>query len=335
MQGRIEHKRVIESKLLDKIKGSEMLNKYYYSLSSKSHTTKARYLGNVIRFLEYRFCKDATKIQISELQYINDYDINQYIEEIKFFEKNGQISELSSSTKACIYSSLSSFFGYLSKFKLIQENPFDNHKIERPKIQEHDVLFLTPEEVKKVENTIIKGVGNATAIGKQKDWKMRDYLLFRIPVVTGLRVTALAEIDIEDLDLKNHQIKVTEKGNVSKRIYIDEQTEMFINMWLSKRKELLGYSDCKALFISNRRERMTVKSIERIIQKYTQPITDKHITPHKLRSTCGTNLYQAKKDIYLVAEVLGHKSTSPTKRYTKVFDRDKQEAIKTVADLYK
>ena len=80
---------------------------------------------------------------------------------------------------------------------------------------------------------------------------------------------------------------------------------------------------------------MSVRSIERVISKYTDKATYKHITPHKLRSTFGTNLYQSTKDIYLVADALGHKSTSPTKRYTKIFDEDKRNAIEIVSEMYK
>ena len=117
----------------------------------------------------------------------------------------------------------------------------------------------------------------------------------------------------------------------------DDKTKEYIIKWMCDRRDLLGddLNNCNALFISNRKTRMSISSIEDVIEKYTKDtIKDKHITPHKLRSTCGTNIYQHTKDIYLVANVLGHKSTSPTKRYAKVFEEDKQNAINYVANLY-
>ena len=110
---------------------------------------------------------------------------------------------------------------------------------------------------------------------------------------------------------------------------------MFLNMWLEERLKLLDYDkNEKSLFISNRKTRMTVRSIENIIEKYTETATEKHITPHKLRSTCGTNLYQKKRDIYLVSKVLNHKTTAPTKRYAKVFEEDRKEAAYDLASIY-
>ena len=335
MQGRVEHKIITEKKIQQIIKDyPDYLKKFYYSLNSKTHMTKLRYITHVIRFLNYYGNNGI--VNKKELNKISSFDIESYIQSICFIKKGNKIEEMSAATKACIYSSINAFMNFLKFNKYIDENPFEVTKIERPKIQENDVVFLTPEEVKKVEQAIFSGVGNARAIGKQKKWKYRDLLLFRIPVINGLRVTALSEINISDINFKRNTIKVTEKGNITKEVYIDDKTKDYIIKWMLERKDILeDHNDCNALFISNRKARMTISSIEDVIEKYTKAvIKDKHITPHKLRSTCGTNIYQNTKDIYLVANVLGHKSTSPTKRYAKVFDEDKQNAINMVAKLY-
>jgi len=335
MQGRLEHKIDTEKKIQQKIASMpDYMIKFYYSLSQKSHTTKFRYVTNVIRFLEDYSNNDINSLDISDIDKIDSFDVERYMTKINIYNKGDEVKELSNATKACIYSSLSAFFSFLVKNDYVKSSPFSNKKIERPKIQETDVIFLTPEEVKLVENQIIKGSGNSLAVAKQQNWKFRDYLLFRIPVVNGLRVTALSEINLEDINLKEKSIKVIEKGNISKKVFIDEKTCMFLSLWLEQREKILNGESCRALFISNQKKRMTVRSIEYIIKKHTEPVVNKHITPHKLRSTCGTNLYQAKKDIYLVADVLGHKTTAPTKRYTKIFNQDKRDAITTIASLY-
>ena len=335
MQGRVEHKILTEKRIQEMIKDyPDYIRKFYYSLNSKTHMTKLRYIMNVIRFLNYY--GDGNTVDKKDLNNIEAFDIESYIQSISFIEKDNNIEEMSAATKACIYSSINAFMNFLKYNKYIVENPFDATKIERPKIQENDVVFLTPEEVKIVEQAILAGVGNTRSIGKQKRWKYRDLLLFRIPVINGLRVTALSEINISDINFKRNTIKVTEKGNITKEVFIDDKTKDYILKWMLERKDILdGYDDCNALFISNRKTRMTISSIEDVIEKYTKAtVKDKHITPHKLRSTCGTNIYQHTKDIYLVANVLGHKSTSPTKRYAKVFEEDKQNAINAVANLY-
>lgn len=325
MRGRKENKRKMELKIQEKIVGyPKYLKEFYYSLVQKSHTTKLRYINNAIRFID--------EVDFDDLSDITSNTIQMYLNNIECYEENGEIKEITNTTKACICSSLCAFFNFLKMNNYIEENPFS--KIERPKIDNTEITFLTPEEVKIVEERILQGVGNQTAKSKQAKWKYRDLLLFRIPVVCGLRVTSLSEIDIDDIDMKNNTIMVTEKGNITKKIYLDDKTMMYINMWLIDREKLINDSKCKIFFISNRKERITVRSIERIIEKYTQDIDGKHITPHKLRSTCGTNLYQNKKDIYLVASVLGHKTTAPTQRYAKIFDEDKINAINSVAAMY-
>lgn len=338
MQGRIENKIKTEQKIQNMITGMpDYIIKFYYYLNLKSHTTKLRYITNVIRFLNHYSNGNLNNISETQLNNITAFSVEEYMANINYYEIKGknEVKEISNATKACVYSSLSAFFEFLVVHEYITTNPFNNKKIRRPKIQDNDVTFLTTEEVKQVENAIMRGVGNQTSRSKQEKWKFRDYLLFRIPIVNGLRVTALSEINVNDIDIQNKRIRVTEKGNITKYVFIDDKTCMFIELWLEKRNEILGKGNKEqALFISNQKKRMTVRSIEYVINKYTKETVDKHITPHKLRSTCGTNLYQAKKDIYLVAEVLGHKTTAPTKRYTKVFEKDKQDAIHVVAALY-
>ena len=333
MKGRLENKIKTENKIQKKVANMpDYITKFYVSLKNKSHTTKMIYINNVIRFLINRFGRIPN---IEELKEIDDYNIQVYISEIGYYENNGEIHELKESTQANIYSALSAFFSFMGR-TYGYKNPFENNAIERPKIRENDIVYLEPEEVRKIEANILSGVGNKISKGKQEDWKYRDLLLFRIPVVNGLRVTALSEINIEDIDLANRKITVTEKGNITKQVGFDLKTSNYIQIWLTQRRQLMGdkANTERAFFISNRRTRMTVRSIERIIQKYTAGCVDKHITPHKLRSTFGTNVYDQTRDVQLVSKLLGHKTVNPTRRYVAVFEKDMASAINKVADLY-
>ena len=336
MQGRIENKIKVEEKIKNKITTMpEYVKRYYFYLNQKSHTTKLNYMNKLLRFLEYLEI-EGISIELNDLDKIDAYIIEQYIASISYYESNNKTKELSNTSKANIYSALNSFFTFLCANDYIRSNPFDNKKITRPKADQTSITFLTPEEVKEIQERILHGWGSSEAKAKQCEWKYRDFLLFRIPVVTGLRVEALAEINVSDVDLVRKTIRVTEKGNITKDIYIDELTRDYLLRWIMQRADFIGNGnyDCQALFVSNRLKRMDVRTIEKNIMKYADGINGKHITPHKLRSTCGTNLYQAKKDIYLVASVLGHSSTEPTRRYTKVFDTDKRDAINTIANMY-
>ena len=237
-------------------------------------------------------------------------------------------------TKACIYSSLSSFFDFLLDNEYITKNPVDS--IKRPKQEINDVVYLEPEEVVEIERRILnEGVGSKCAVSKQETWKYRDFLLFHIPVINGIRIEALIEVNMEDINLDNRTITVTEKGNITKDVYIDDKTVKYIRHWKRVREEILNGKKCDALFISNRRTRLSARAAEDIIVKYADGINGKHITPHKLRSTFGTNAYRLNRDIKVVADALGHKSTVPTQRYVKSFESGIRDAVNGVADLYK
>ena len=336
MNGRIEHKICLEKKIQNKImeNAPAYMGRYYYSLNQNSHTTKQRYITNVIRFL--MFYGNEEYISEEKLKEIDAFDIERYIESIQYIKKNDRVSELEGTTKATIYSSLNSFFTFLKRYRYIDENPFSDKRISRPRLKENDIVFLADDEVRNIENAIINGCGTDLAASRQAEWKDRDMALFFIPLTTGLRVCALSEINMEDIDLENNRIIVTEKGNITKYIYIPNVTKKYLQKWISKRDELLKEKgkECEALFISNRRTRMTVRSIEIIIQKYATVVNGKHITPHSLRRTFGTNAYQDSRDIYKVSKLLGHKDTSPTKRYVKVFDDDLAELVMNTASRY-
>ena len=331
MTGRLENRIKTENRIKANLEDAPaFVRDFYYSLNDRTHKTKLVYINNVLRFLRYMYGEDISDLEEDAVDEISSSDIERFVEDIGIIDTGEKRREMSSDAKAQILSSLSMFFGFMAATRRISENPFENKRIRRPRKKEKDVVFLTPEEVKSVEQSIL-------ARSNRDQWKWRDLLLFRIPVINGLRVTALSEINVDDIDFANGTIRVVEKGNVHKDVYVDQQTMKYIRYWLSERREILLQNKTKsdALFISSAMQRITIKSIERLIVKLTsETVPGKHITPHKLRSTCGVNMYQAKKDIYLVASVLGHRSTEPTRRYTKVFDSDKQNAINELANIY-
>lgn len=329
MKGRTEDKYIAEKKIQHKIRNMpQYMHKYYYSLNEKTHMTKTRYINNVIRFLNY--LGSSAEISVEELNNIESFDIQRYVMDIQFLDEG---KELQSDGKALIYSSLNSFFTFLKKQRLIDNNPFDDG-IERPKAKDNDIIFLEPEEWAIVKNNIMNGVGTDRAKAKQKRWMYRDLLLFQIAIITGVRITALTEISFDDINFDEYTIDVIDKAR-EKTLFLDEETFGLLLVWIENRKYLMdGYDDSGYLFISNQRKKMTVMSAERIVDKYTYNI-NKHITPHKLRSTCGTNMYRATGDIYLVADVLGHTSTATTKKYTKVGLEDRKNASKLIAQRMK
>jgi len=326
MKGRLESKLKTEQKIQRLLTNQpEYMHRYYYSIGLKTHKTKERYIEQVVRFLNAYGNGDTVTIDM--LNKVDSFIILKYLSDISYYTKNGSIVELSNSAKANNLSSISSFFRFLTANRLIERNPFDGGAIDRPKPQEKEVVYLNVEEVKKVEKSILDGAGNKRAVARQQNWKYRDFCLFWLPVINGIRVGALSEINIEDIDFNDRSIIVIEKGNRPTRIHFDEKSSLYLHLWLEQRRQILDGAECDALFISNRKERMTVATIERTINKYTEAGINRHISPHKLRATFATNLYRKTRDIELTSKALHHKSTAPTQKYVNVFDQDIRNAV--------
>ena len=171
---------------------------------------------------------------------------------------------------------------------------------------------------------------------QQKVWhdrnKLRDLAIVVTLLGTGVRVTELVGLDISDLDFDNGAMRVIRKGGNEDIVYFGEEVEEMLRNYLDERLLMEPEpGNENALFISQRNTRITVRSVERLVKKYASTATVKKITPHKLRSTYGTTLYQETGDIYLVADVLGHKNVNTTrKHYAAMKEDNKRKAARIV-----
>lgn len=325
MDGRKEQDIRIINQIKEMLKDQpDILKAYSYSFGSKEMTTKKAYIGYIITFLKY--LKDEIKLDINDekiFKTIRPNHINQFMEYIKY--TNGK--ENGVSIRATKLFAVSNFFEFLIDNGYIDENPCQ--RIKPPKdYSEKEVVSMTVEEIKILEKNIKEGVGSHRSKIRNKKWINRDLAIVMLGCSTGLRVSAITQINIDDIDFIQHKIKVVEKGGVTKRIYIGDKVEKQLLVWINDREKIIEDVDCNALFISNQKKRMTTECVRLIIKRNTYNI-DKPITPHKMRSTCATRLYEQTGDIYLVQKQLGHKNINNTKRYAKVNDA----RLKAAADI--
>ena len=183
----------------------------------------------------------------------------------------------------------------------------------------------------------ISGNGYTYRFGKEEYYektKIRDLAIVTLLLGTGLRVSECVGLDINDIDFKNNGIKVTRKGGSEMVIYFGEEVRNALENYLeTTRASATPLPDHEnALFLSTQRKRMGVQAIENMVKKYAKQVTpNKKITPHKLRSTYGTSLYKETGDIYLVADVLGHKDVNTTKKhYAAIDDMRRRQAASAV-----
>lgn len=174
---------------------------------------------------------------------------------------------------------------------------------------------------------------------KQKNYhaktKTRDLALLTLLLGTGIRVSECVGLNISDIDFKNGGIRIYRKGGKEVTVYFGTEVEDALLDYLEERDRIIpeqGHED--ALFLSLQRRRMAVRSVENLVKKYARTVAPlKPITPHKLRSTYGTNLYRETGDIYLVADVLGHSDVNTTKRHYAALEDERRRSARNKVRL--
>lgn len=306
--------------------------------SDKSRLSYCYDLRIFFRFLQERNPQLAQKpicnIQPSDLEKLRAVDFEEYSEYLKAYETPDQRSITNSRIGiARKMSCLRSFFEYLCKRELLSSNPV--RLVDMPKIKDKPIIQLDPDEVAMLLDYMDSLEEELTGLrlAHYRKQKSRDIAIITLFLGTGIRVSELVGLDMEDVDFKNNGIRVHRKGGNVMIVYFGQEVEQALLDYMENSRNLItplpGHED--ALFLSNRKQRISVDAVEQLVKKYSSQVSLKHITPHKLRSTYGTALYQETGDIYIVADVLGHSDVNTTKRhYAQQKDSRRRAAARAV-----
>ena len=264
--------------------------------------------------------------------------INKNVKDLELDDYTDYLSSLENKSVSCkilAYSSLKLFSLYLKASERNKRNSMQY--VDRPKFYEteetknkREIGYLNQKEIHKYLRNIERGVGSKKAKSRQKEWINRDKLIIIILLSTGMRCSALYKLDVDNIDIVNKTVSVLDKGNKYKKYELSTDIITVVLDWLNDREKILGHKKEKALFISNERTRISQASIARIVKKYAYNIEGKNITPHKLRATYGTQLYNKTGDLYMVQECMGHSSPKTTELYIR---GKKNESAKIAADI--
>ena len=304
-----------------------------YTTSSRTRIAYAYDLGvffNYIKDTNPAYADiEINHFSIDILNKITVDDIEEYLDYLKVYSKNS--SEHTNREKGIKrkLSSLKSFYNYFFCNQIIEDNPAA--KVRMPKLHESEIIRLDSDEVVRLLDEVESGDNLTKSQKKYHDkTKLRDTALLTLLLGTGMRVSECVGIDINDVDFKNSGIKVRRKGGYEAIVYFGDEVEIALLNYLEYRntiKPVAGHEN--ALFLSLQNKRISVRSVENLVKKYSGLITT---LKHKLRSTYGTNLYKETGDIYLVADVLGHKDVNTTrKHYAAIEDRRRYNARNEVS----
>lgn len=302
------------------------------SSNTRSANTTVKYAYAVRTFLEFlletnpsykgRTLKDLT---LEDLDRVTALDIEEYMDYLKAYQTPGQEQMVTNGEKGIKQkmSALRVFYAYYYRHRMISTNP--TALVDMPKLHEKEIVRLDADEVADLLDLIENG-GDTLSPHQKAYWektKVRDAAIVTLLLGTGIRVSECVGLDLEDVDFRNNGIKVYRKGGNEMMVYFGNEVEKALRRYIEEDRAAItpvsGHEH--ALFYSSQRRRIGVKAVENLVRKYTRLITQtKKITPHKLRSTYGTALYQETGDIYLVADVLGHKDVNTTKKHYAAID---------------
>lgn len=236
-------------------------------------------------------------------------------------------------TQTMTYAALKKFSHYLYVSKKASEDYMES--VNRPKayetqstIAKREKGYLTETEIKKVLTQFIHPT-------LWEDY--RDYAIIALMLNTGIRRMALTQIDIADYDRENNSIAVTDKGDKVRVFILSNSMCEILDNWIEQRNKIVNANG--ALFITKRKnsrnlERIKDSDVYRIVRKYTTCVEGKTISPHKLRATYGTQLYNKTHDIYFVQTCMGHNSPTTTERYVRGKENRTRDASELLESLY-
>lgn len=316
--------------MISREQNPEFLNNfldYTTTILNKSPNTIKEYNYDLSMFLKFIMLhykltseNEFTEINVSNfdtelLKKIKLSDIHAFL---YYLKSNHNCKATTLSRKS---SSIRVFFKYLRKFNLIDSNPAQD--LETPKLEKRLPKYLSLDDSKKLLNTTSEEDRN----------KERDYAIITIFLNCGIRLSELVGINIKHIDFSECKLNVIGKGNKERTIYLNKACISAINSYLQVRpRDCVKYDSKDALFLSERRERISNRTVQYIVKRELQKagLDITKYSVHKLRHTAATLMYQyGNVDIRALQELLGHESIATTQIYTHVNNEQVRNAVES------
>lgn len=272
--------------------------------------------------------REVKSLTLNDIDIIDSRLIERFLGYLSYYDKdNGEVLSNGERGKLRKLSTLRAFFKYFFNKDMIKANVAS--KVASPKQHEKPIIRLEPQETTELMYSCNTLSGFSEHQRKYNEhFRIRDNAILSLFLTTGIRVSECVGLNIDDFNFSLNSFRVTRKGGNQVILYFSEETAETLQQYLKYRDTLQIPKEERAMFISSQGKRMMVRTMEYLVKKYAKIATPlKNITPHKLRSTYGTNLYNATNDIYVVAEVLGHKDVNTTKKHYAAISDDIRKSV--------
>lgn len=308
--------------------------------STTQPLTRYAYANDLKRFFGFlsdefpKFAgKRPTEFEAEDLAKVTSRDIHMYLDYLSLYVKDDVEISNDNLGKMRKLSSLRSFYKFLYKNGYIDADPAA--LVDMPKRHHKEIIRLEIDEAARLLDLVESGEKLSEHQRKYNEHvRGRDLAILTLFLGTGIRVSELVGINMNDVDFSINGFLVTRKGGNQAILYFPDEVAAVLKDYYKLRAELTpqpGHED--ALFLSLQNKRISVRAVQNMVKKYASQAAPlkTHLSPHKLRSTFGTNLYRETGDIYLVADVLGHSDVNTTRRHYAAMSEDRRRlAAKSV-----
>ncbi len=221
--------------------------------------------------------------------------------------------QISNTTITRRISSVKVFFGFLIKRNLIETNP--TLKLISPKLNKVLPNVLGQKQAEQ----LLTQAANVEIEEEAVEVRIRDYAILEVLYSTGIRVSELVGLNLEDINFSNLTLKVLGKGRKERVVPFGIPARDAIDKYLDESRNKFNSKNINALFLGQRGNRLNVRQVRRILNKAMSQIENgKEISPHDLRHSAATHMLEAGADLRIVQELLGHSSLATTQKYTHV-----------------
>ena len=307
---------------------------YFLGIENQTSTlTRLNYAYDLRIFFDYVVKKvlrgrTVASLTLKDLENIQSYDIERFLNYLNRYTFNGKSESCSERAKARKLSSVRAMFKFFfARERICVDNAA---KVSLPKIHDKEIVRLEVNEVAALLDCADSGIGMS---GHQQAFhektKIRDVAILTLFLGTGIRISELVGLNNDDIDFTNFSFRVTRKGGNQTILYFSEEVADALARYIAFKEDSKEIpSGEKALFLSLKMKRISIRAVENLVKKYSKIIAPlKKISPHKLRSTFGTQLYRETQDIYIVADVLGHKDVNTTKKHYAAISDDLRRSV--------
>ncbi|MBR2498302.1 MAG: tyrosine-type recombinase/integrase [Clostridia bacterium] len=285
-------------------------------------------------FLSKKVFKNKAVIDISlkDLAQLEAFDFEYFLSYLSHYTINGKNERCTETGKARKLSTLRAFYKYFFNRNALPANT--PSKVEMPKIHEKEIIRLDSNDKVDEIGDMLYTVETGDGLTKKQRYfhnatKFRDAAIITLFLGSGIRISELVGLNVEDIDFNKNSFVVTRKGGNRAVLYFNDEVASALHDYIDLRIENKEIDESeKALFLSLQNKRISIRTVQELVKKYARLVSPlKKITPHKLRSTFGTNLYKQTGDIYAVAACLGHKDVNTTKKHYAAITEDVKQKV--------